>query len=293
MIARIMLLLIVSGFATISAHSTSQRRILLIRQYQAGEHLAYRMKGINGKWKYQIRASGVVQRTPAGTLVEKYAWSNLVSNGATVRLPPSSTRFRQTLSLDPRVPPWMPNLSVVSPMLIGPITDLATFYADLWLAMHLSAKLTHAGDHTYVKFGRPESWADGKHVILGEDSVDFNITLLKIDPSTKAAALLVRHVPPAQPQIQLPAIWMRKPVALAPNNWVQVTKKGNEFMAAVGKETFDVQMVVSLADGRILSGSLENLVRAQERDCRDTDLTDCHGARSIEISRRIEISRMR
>jgi uncharacterized repeat protein (TIGR03803 family) len=35
---------------------------------------------------------------------------------------------------DPRKLPGVPNLAGVHPILIGPITDLLTFYADVWLA---------------------------------------------------------------------------------------------------------------------------------------------------------------
>ena len=281
---------IICGSVGTSARGIPQTRVLLIRRYRAGERLTYDMKGTNGNWRYLIQARGVVKRNRNGTFVEEYAWSNLVSNGATIRFPQASAQFRQMLSLDARVPPAISNLGAVSPMLIGPITDLTTFYADLWLAMHLGPKLSHAGDHSYVKFGRPASWADGKRVILGEDSLDFAFMLQKIDPSTHTATLLVRHLPPTQPQVRLPATWMREPVADTPNNWVQVMKDGNNFVAAVGKETFEVRMTVSLTGGKIFAASLENFVSAQQRNCRRAALTECQAARRVDISRHVAIS---
>lgn len=83
---------------------------------------------------------------------------------------------------------------------------------------------------------------------------------------------------------------MRKPVADTPNNWVQVINEGGKFIAAVGKETFDVHLSVSLADGKILSGTLENPVITEERDCQDAALTDCGEPRQVRIFRQIEIS---
>jgi len=80
-------------------------------------------------------------------------------------LNPTSLNFRQTLSLNPDAPPSIPDLSVVQPMLIGPITDLLTFYSDLWLTMRQD-NFNRAGNHTYVKFGDPASWADGNYVVL-------------------------------------------------------------------------------------------------------------------------------
>jgi hypothetical protein len=142
----------------------------------------------------------------------------------------------------------------------------------------------------YQKHGTPASWADGAYVVLGEDSIDFDITLTSLEESAKTATLLVRHVPPQQPQVRLPAAWMREPVAGTPNNWVQVTKKGGTFVAAAGKETFSVQLKVSTEDGKILSGAIENVVDAQERDCRDAGLTSCENPRPHHILRKVAIA---
>ena len=288
MIIRIAILLIL-GVARIFAQDDSTHRGLLTRRYHEGESLTYRMKASNESRRYEIQATGVVKRDSAGKYVEEYAWSNPISNGAAATLPAASIQFRQVLSLDPDKPPSIPNLGTVHPTLIGPITDLLTFYADLWLATR-DGRLTHAGDHVYRKHGAPASWADGAYVVLGEDSIDFDITLTGIDQSTKVATLLVRHVPPEQSQVRLPVAWMREPVADTPNNWVQVTKRDGKFVAAVGKETFDVRMEVSVADGKILSGAMENGVNAQERDCHDAAFASCGDPRPRHTFRKIEIS---
>lgn len=209
--------------------------------------------------------------------------------GGAVALPPESVKFRQLLSLAPNYAPAVPNLSQVHPMLIGPITDLLTFYSDLWLAIRTGV-FTRARDHLYKKHGTPASWADGAYVLIGEDSIDFDITLADINESGKVATLTVRHVPPQQPQVRLPAGWMREPVADTPNNWVEVAKKDGKYIAAVGKETFDVQMKVSLADGRVLSGSIDNPVQTVERECADAALTSCAGPRPHQLRRQIEIT---
>ena len=262
---------------------------LLSRHYHDGETLQYRMKGTNERWQYEIQAAGAVKKDRNGKYTEEYAWSNLMSGGAAMPLSAASLQFRQTMSLDPEKPPAIPDLSKVQPMLIGPITDLMTFYVDLWLAAQ-SGKLSHAGDHVYQKVGTPASWADGNYVVLGEDSIDFDITLTDVDRSNEVATLLVKHIPPEQPAVHLPADWMREPVADTKNNWVDVQKRDGKFVAAVGKETFDVRMKVSLADGKILSGTIENPVKAKERDCEDAAFTKCGDARPHEIMRRIEIT---
>jgi len=259
------------------------------RRYQDGETLVYHMKATNEGRRYEVDARGVVKKDERGVWFEEYAWSNLVSNGAPFSLPASSQEFRQVLSLDVRKMPRLPNLSTVHPMLIGPVTDLMTFYVDLWLAERV-ANLSKAGNHLLFKHGVPSSWADGNKVIVAEDSIDFDITLTELDTVRQVGTLLIRHVPPKQPQIKLPAEWMREPVADTPNNWVEVARSDGKYVAAVGQETFDVRLSVSLADGRILSGSIENPVKTRERICEDAALTNCGEAHSHSILRQIEIS---
>jgi len=141
---------------------------LLNRRYKEGESLAYHMTATNqgriGTIHYEADAHGVVKRDKAGAFVEEYAWSNLSFNGQTVPLPASVAEFRQQLSLDPALSLALPNLSGVNPMLIGPIADLLTFYADDWLAIK-QGTLQKAGDHVYVKHGTANSWADGVRIL--------------------------------------------------------------------------------------------------------------------------------
>jgi hypothetical protein len=229
-----------------------------------------------------------VEEDAAGNFVEAYAWSKFVVNGAPRTLDPKMANFRQVLSLTTDKPPAMSNLSQVDPSLIAPITDFYTFYVDLWLATH-GPPLAHVGDHFYRQFGTPASWADGTYVTLGESSIDFDITLANVDATARTATLVALHVPPAHPQVPLPATWMQAPVAGTPNNWVQVESVNGKFVASVGKEVFDVQIEVSLDDGKILSATMENPVETMERDCKDAALTDCGEPRHHRIERLVEI----
>jgi hypothetical protein len=262
----------------------------LARHYTEFDKLTYHMKASNDSWNYEVQANAVVKKDSAGHFIEEYAWSNLKSD-APMTLSPASLNFRQTLSLDPANPPSIPNLSQVQPFLIGPITDMLTFYADLWMAAKQST-LAKAGDHAYIKFGVPSSWADGTYTILGEDSIDFDLTLKDVNPATQTATLLAKHVPPLQPAVKLPAPWIQAPVADTPNNWIDVKGKNaaGEFVVEVGKETFDVEIKVSLKDGKILSATLENLVQVRHRECSDVAYTECGDASARQIHRHIEIN---
>lgn len=277
-------------FTWLSAQPVPANTGLLSRRYQKGERLVYRMTGVNDGWRYEVRAEGVVKKAAGGGFVEVYGWSGLVSNGSPFALPKASAAFRQTISLDPDKPPAIPKLAGLHPMLIGPVTDLLTFYADLWLANRLG-KLSAAGDRVYQEHiaGTTPSWADGSRVVLGESSVDFDLALTDVDRAGKVATLVVRHVPPKQSHVRLPAPWMREPVAGTPNNWVNVIKEPGKYVAAAGQETFDVTIRVSLADGKMLSGTIENRVRTRERNCADADLTSCGDTRARQIVRQIKV----
>jgi hypothetical protein len=266
----------------------SQGMNLLSRHYVEGEKLSYHMKATNKDrlktTSYEAQADGVVKEDPAGHYYEEYQWSDVVWDGQPMAVPPD---FRQILSLDPGFKPVFPDLRKATSSLNGPVLDLMTFYVDLGLAIRHG--LNRAGDHAYVKFGRPVSWAAGEGLIIGEDSIDFDITLQAVDRAANTATVLVRHVPPPQPQIQLPAAWMRIPVEDTPNNWVEVGKKAGEYIASIGKETFDVVIKTSLADGRILSATMDNPVEVLERECDDAALTTCGGPVRYQIRRRISI----
>jgi hypothetical protein len=266
----------------------------LVRRYREGEKLLYRIVATNqGKERvthYEAQAAGEVRKDSAGGFFELYAWSNLRINDERVTLPPASLKFRQRLSLAPSYRPAIPDLGRIHPGLVGPVVDLLTFYADIQLAMREPA-LAQPGDHVYVNDGNPNSWADGSRIVTGEDAIDFDITLADVNLTDSVVTLVIRHVPPARPAITLKAPWMRVPVGGAPNNWVQVARRDSGgFIASVGKETFTASVRLSLADGKVLTATLDNQVDVLERGCRDSSLTLCRDPVRYRIRRRIEIN---
>jgi hypothetical protein len=262
----------------------------LHREYREGERLAYHMKGVNEAWHYEIDADGVVKKDAAGRFSEDYQWTQMKSGGQAATLA-TATDYRQRLTLDPGQNPSAPDLTHVDPKMIGPVTDMMTFYADLWLADKLGA-LKKAGDHFYFRNPMgPSSWADGTRVLVGEDLIDFDMTLKSVDTAAGTAVLEVKHVPPHDGALPLKAEWMKAPIGGGPNNWVQIAKSSDgTFDAGVGLETFTVEITVSLADGRMVSATMENPLITIERVCEDEALTKCGEAQRHEISRKIEIS---
>lgn len=266
----------------------------LVRHYLEGEALHYRMQGLNqghlSTIRYSVRADGVVKRNQSGIFVEKFAWSDLHVNNKVIPLSPASQEFREDLSLSPQYTLFVPDLSKVQPILIGPITDLLTFYADALLAMNQPA-LVHAGDHVYVKHGTPNSWADGNYFTLGQDSIDFDITLNSINHAEHTATLVVRHVPPSHPQVKLPAAWMQTPVSDSLNNWVQMEKMPNgKYAVDIGKETFTDRIEISTTSGKIVSASMDNPVDVLERVCSNSSLTNCSAPTRFQIRRQIALN---
>ncbi len=270
----------------------------LHRIYREGETLAYQMKGQNEAWHYTVRADGIVTKSGAsgaqgsasGPFLEEYRWSGMESDGKPVTLSAEMQAYRQKVSLDPSYMPGMPDLSKVDRALVGPITDFMTFYSDEWLANRMGV-LKKPGGHFYFAVPFNPSWADGTRVILGEDSIAFDMTWKSTNEADHTALILIRHVSPAQPTIHLTADWMKKPVADAPNNWVEVEKTPDgKFEAGVGNETFDVELTVDLSDGKILSGTMDNTVKTVHCTCEDQALTKCNTLAPHEINRKIEIA---
>jgi hypothetical protein len=276
----------------ITSSSGSIAPALLARRYQDGEKIAYTIGCLNQSrsktTEYEAHVEGAVSKDSSGIFVENLAWTDLQLNDEQVRLSAASRTFREPLSLAQGAKLSIPPLGSVQEGLIGPIGDLLTFYADVKIAMN--QRLVRAGDHAYFKYGVPKSWADGTRVVVGEDSIDFDVTLESIDQKAQTATLLVRHVAPAQPQIKLPAAWMSERVGNAANNWVQVEKgRDGKYVAGVGEETFNVEIKIALATGRILSATMDNPVVVSERVCTDAALTACGTPQRYTLRRQITI----
>jgi hypothetical protein len=273
----------------LTAQSPAPAGNLLARRYSEDQQLTYRMTATNQDWHYTAEASGVTKKTPSGAFVEEFRWTGMTSNGQQLALSPATAAFRQTLSLDPSWTPGGPSLGNADPKMVGPITDLFTFYIDLWLINKIGF-LHRAGDHFRVPNPQPASWADGTRVILGKDHIDFDLNIQSINEANRTAVVVVRHVPPAHPNLEFPAAWMKDPVSDTPNNWVEVTRtEDGKYEAAVGKETFDVTLTISTEDGRIISGVMENPVITSGRLCDDAALTKCTPATQHTIHRHVEI----
>lgn len=264
---------------------------LFARRYAEGEKLHYRMEGTNEDRervvRYEADADGVVAHDSLGRFVEVFEWSHLVRNDTAVNLPAGGSAVRQRLSLAPEYV-ISPDVRVVHPGLVGPVLDMLTFYVDLWIAAKLP--LARAGDHVAFPGRGSNSWADSRTVLIGEDAIDFDVTVTAVDSAGGVATLMVRHVPPAQGRIRVPADWMQAPAYGTPNNWVEVTRKADGgYVASVGRETFDVALTVDLRDGRLRSAEMDNPVEVLERLCTDSALSACGEPVRYRIHRRITL----
>jgi len=104
----------------------------------------------------------------------------------------------------------------------------------------------------------------------------------------------VKHVPPKDSALPMKAGWMQEPVGAGANNWVEIVKNSQgKYEAGVGIETFTVNLIVSTADGHIVSATMENPVTTIERVCEDEALTNCGPPKRHEILRKIELAMAR
>jgi len=287
----------VAALGVVSTQEAS-RTGLLVRRYRDGERTAYHMtasnKDVHRNLEYEADAVCTVKRNADGVFAEEFEWTRLVVNRNPVPLPTGEEAIHQVLSRDPAFRLGIPDLSKVPPSLIGPITDLLTFYADLQLAAR-DGKLRTPGDHFYFKHGSPSSWADGAIVCVGEDSIDFDVSLSDVNEKTKTATTVVKHVPPQKSQIRKVSDWTSVPVVDGvENNWIQVVKTGaDSYLGQVGKETFDVNLTTNLDDGRLASATLDNVVDVLERPSKKPDLSLPGPESRYRIVRRIEIREFR
>lgn len=287
------LITIVAAAVVVNAQEASRAVSPLVRRYVEGERTTYHMTGSNKDvhrdLRYEADATCTVKKNADGVFVDDFEWTRLVVNKTAIELPKGKDAIHQVLSRDPAFKLSIPDLSKVPPMMIGPITDLLTFYADLQLAVR-DQKLIKQGDHFYFAHGAPASWADGATVVVGEDSIDFDVTLAKIDAQAGTASTVVRHVPPKKPQIRKVADWTSVPVADTENNWIEVVKIGaDSYLGQVGKETFDVELRTRLSDGHLISAKLDNVVDVLERPSKKPDLSQPGDESRYKIVRTIEL----
>ncbi len=265
----------------------------LARRYTEGQTLVYRIRGSNhGRdltTSYAAQARGFVRRDPGGWLFEEFAWIELEQDGKPVELPEASLAFRQQLSLTRDSPMQIPKLAAAHPALVAPVLDLLNFYGDLSLAGRLT-QLRAAGDHAYFAHNLAHSWADGRVLLVGEASVDFDVLLVDVKGAERTATVAVRHVQPAEPAIKISADWMRKPVADGPNNWTQVRRSpAGKYVASIGREVVKVTLILDTTDGRLVSATLDNPVDILERECDDFAHTRCAEPVRYRVFREVEL----
>jgi hypothetical protein len=262
------------------------------RKYTEGEVIVFTLRATNQDRErtlsYSARAQGIVRRDPAG-FYEEYEWTDLVVDGNPIAFPEANQKFRQRVSLAPESPTQIPNWSQVHPSLVGPIFDLLNFYSDLALAARMPG-LSKTGDRVFYGHNRSHSWADGRAILVGEDAIDFDVTLRELNAADRTATLAVRHIPPASPAINLVADWMRAPVAKGENNWTQVVRyPPGKYTASVGREEIEVTLVIDVGDGKPLSGTMENTIEVRERECEDAVAAKCGAPRSYRIKRSAQL----
>jgi hypothetical protein len=100
---------------------------------------------------------------------------------------------------------------------------------------------------------------------------------------------VVRHAQPQNPEIRILRVGCALPWD-TPNNSLEVEKhRGKKIVAETGKETFEVEINVSLTNGEIISPTIANPVEVLSRDCEVAELSRCGPAKRFQVLRRIEV----
>jgi hypothetical protein len=71
------------------------------------------------------------------------------------------------------------------------------------------------------------------------------------------------------------------PTAIMPN--------AAQIVAEVGKETFEVEINVSLQNGKIISATIDHPVEVLSRECEDAELSHCGPPKRFQSLRRIDV----
>lgn len=202
------------------------------RKYIEGETLKYRIlmsHVYDGKETstYDSIATGIVRKDQQGSFFEEFQWTSILDEGVAVKFTKADKEFRQILSLSPPFKLAIPKeLTNLSPFMMGPITDFLTFYVDQSLIIRESSALQKAGDHIYLNTAIASSW--GK----GQDCLDFDVSLASVDQNKKIAEIIVSHLPPSKICITPAAPWMYEQTTESPNNWYNVEKEANNWLAS-------------------------------------------------------------
>ena len=254
----------------------------LFRHYREGETFAYVISGRHWtdgvlNWEYRAELVSKVIKDSHGIFYEEINWGGIRKNGIFSPSSPASLKFRQELSLDPRFASVPHQLAQLPQAMVGPVTDLLSFYVDAQLAIRQTS-IKRPGDHIHINYGKPSAWP------TGQDCIDFEINYL--DSET----LEVKHVPPHLDCLQFPGSWMNESFFDLPNNWYQIERNDEKFTAQVGKETFTSKITFDSTSSRILRASMENPVEFWSRSCDDAKLISCNSPKKHRIFRQIELS---
>jgi hypothetical protein len=267
----------------LSSCATSTPQLSPHRSYRDGESFSYEMTTRafhNGQLTGATRAISV-HSVNANT--ETIRWVSLIESEVdhtdiAQQVAPYTVSLAEGGSLD------LPPLDF--PAMTGSITDLHTFYVAVSERLGLSG-LTAVGDST-VSDALIGDWADGEDILLGKDCTRATLTL--IERTADTATLEARFTPPSEPCFEPAYDWMSERIdASLPNNFQQVRVNGEQRMAMWGLEQFSVRVVIDRDSGRILSGTLENLLQLTIRGGCTAELSNCQFETPMEIRRHVEL----
>lgn len=229
-------------------------------------------------------ADRVASYVHRGTGGEQVRWVALTVDGTDMTAAARSFPAYD-LSLDPRAADGLtvPDTSAV-PGLVGPVTDLTTFYVPLSAQAGIGA-LHRPGQSETAPTLLSGNFASAA-MPVGQDLLQLTTTLTSL--TRRQATLTSDFVPPPAGGLTVTAPFMDSPVCgTTPNNFEEVQQSGTAFLALWGCEQFTATTVADRASGRIVSASLSNPLQLSAMECQDAALTQCTDIGPVTLQRTV------
>lgn len=259
-------------------------------------YVRHYVKGQVSNYSYTENEDGAVTTAEArlrsyihgGIGGEQVKWFELTSAGQNMNaqaraFPPYD------LSLDPRDPDGLalPNTQTAGDLL-GPITDLGTFYVDLSIPVGID-NLHQPGQSYTDPTPLSGNFASATSPV-GQDLIQLTTTLTSLNATQ--ATFTSTYVPPPQGGLTLTQPFMDSPVCgSTPNNFELVQQQGTGYQALWGCENFTVTTVVNRPSGQIVSAQITNPLQLDEVTCTDEALTDCQAPVPLTIPRTAQLTK--
>jgi hypothetical protein len=263
------------------------------RGYQPGQEFSYHLEDRRRQQSGETVSSTVASAESlhqvafeAGVPVETVHWTEVVDLTTGQRRTDLAGVPATRISLHPNGP-IEPGKPAGDPVMLGMVTDLATFYVAASPRAGI-ANLHLPGDRAVAAAPVFGDFADGAVFLVGQDKLRAEIEM------TALSAQLVEYTTYLQPVAfeagELYRDFMQQPACgNAPNNIQYVRKHEAGYRAVWGCETITIQTKIDRQSGIIVESLMVSYLLQNVKTCQDAALTQCSDGEPIEENRTVEL----